>query len=103
MLVGVSRGTCKSGHRAGWDHYIFDAASIKQQSLQDAAPQMIDLLDIAPLLGAEAHNQGFTPLPFLAHLDVEYHCLVHETGDDVHPVNVAVLGRPFHIVSPNLG
>src|SRR5438067_1076989 len=48
-------------------------------------------------------NQGLTPLLVLAHLDVEYLRLAYETEDGVHLVNVAVLGRPLHTASPNLG
>jgi hypothetical protein len=51
----------------------------------------------------EIAGQGFTPLPSLAHLDVEYLSHGHETGADGHQVNVAVLGRPLHTASPNRG
>jgi len=48
-------------------------------------------------------RQGFTPLLFLAHLDVEYLSLVHGTGGCVHQVSEGVIGRPLYTASPNLG
>jgi len=64
--------------------------------------QLMDWIAVRP--GSSGHfQQGFTPLSFSTHLDVENVNLADEREVGAHLVSVVVLEQPLRTVFPNLG
>ena len=65
-----------------------DLASLYREAARGQPPVAPAMLALALIL--EAYTQGFTPLLFRTHLEVECLCLACETKDGVHLVGRAV-------------